>query len=449
MKRYDVIVIGAGLSGLVCARTLQHAGKDVLVLEARDRVGGRTLSQDIGRATFDLGGQWLGPGQRRLIGLVDELDLQTFPTHAAGKNLLVVDGRTTVYRGTIPRISPVGLAQLGAALARLEVAGWLTSAEHPWRSLDAQRRDAQTAESFGSALHAPTARAAFDAAVRTVFGAEARQMSQLFVSWYSRAGGGLVNLAAVDGGAQERRFVRGAQALSTGLAQRLRPGTIRLECPVTAVIQSAGRVTLKTDREHYSAANTVVAVPPAVARNIEFEPKLPAGKARLLRDAAMGSAVKLMILYEHAFWRDDGYSGEVVYGSPPLSVVFDNTSHDGAQPALLGFVVGDAARRWKSTDAAARHAAVVDQLAQAFGPNARNYTEFIEHDWTMEPYSGGCPTAALPPGTLSAIGPAHRAPTGRLYWAGTETATEYPGYLEGAIEAGERAAIEILMAATA
>lgn len=445
MKACDVVVVGAGLSGLYCAWRLTQAGLDVDVVEARNRVGGRTLSEPMGAGTFDRGGQWIGREQHRVQALGRDLGLRTFPTHSTGNNLLVASGQATTYTGTVPRIPLVQLAGLGLAAVRLELLSRRVAEGEPWDARSAREIDKRTAGQFAAPLGAD-AQAVFTAAVRTVFGEEPSAMSLLYFASYTGAGGGLFNLVEVEGGAQEERFVRGAQALSLELAARLGQDHVHLKRPVTAVIDESGPVTVVTKRRTFAAPYVVIALAPPMIKSLRFSPDLPRHRVALQNGMKMGAAIKIVVLYERAFWRDAGLSGEVVYDEPPLSVVFDNTSHDGAQPALVAFIMGDAARQWRDLEHNIQRRDLLRALAQAFGPQANAPIEIIEHDWVAEPFIGGCPTAIFPPGLLSRSGRTLREPHGRVHWAGTETATEYPGYLEGALQAGERAAAEVLAA---
>ena len=443
MGEHDVIVIGAGLSGLVCARRLQEAGQRVAVVEARDRVGGRTWSKALGEGIFDLGGQWLGPGQRRVATLADQLGVETFPTYCEGRHVFCGKGRRTTYHGTIPRIALRGLAGLGLSIARLELLMRRISVSEPWSARGAAELDARTGASVVDGWIQPEGRASFDVAVKTIFGAEPADLSLLFMAWYTKAGEGFFNLVDVRGGAQERRFVRGAQALSLALADQLGRTHLYLEAPVDVVGETAGGVVVRSGDRSFEARRVVVALPPPQVAKIRFEPELPAARQRLVEAARMGSAIKVHALYPRAFWRDAGLSGEAVFEEGPLSVMFDNSSHDGAQPALVGFIMANDVEIWRTVDAETRRSAVLESLRRAFGVDALSPSHYLEQDWCAEPYTGGCPVALLPAGILSGSGPAVREPCRRVHWAGTETATHYPGYLEGAIEAGERAAREV------
>jgi len=160
----------------------------------------------------------------------------------------------------------------------------------------------------------------------------------------------------------------------------------------------------------------------------------------------MGSTVKVLATYKRAFWREQGLSGEAVGTSGMLSVAFDNTSRNGSVACLLAFVVGGAARRFSRMPREERREQVLDELARFFGPEAKTPIDYAEMDWGEEEYSGGCPFGNVPPGVLTACGTALRAPVGRIHWAGTETARQCMGYMEGALESGDRAADEVLAA---
>ena len=187
-----------------------------------------------------------------------------------------------------------------------------------------------------------------------------------------------------------------------------------------------------------------MAIPPALAGRIEYDPLLPGRRDQLTQRMPMGNTVKVLCTYKQAFWRERGYSGEVVSTTGPMSVVFDNTSHDGKVPMLLGFVVAKHARGWSEKPAEVRRQLIVDALVRYFGKDAADIVTLVEQDWSTEAYSRGCPVGVLGPGSYNTCGDALREPCGSIHWAGTETATEWTGYLEGAIQAGERAAEEVL-----
>ncbi|MBX3251250.1 MAG: FAD-dependent oxidoreductase [Myxococcales bacterium] len=443
----DVVVVGAGLAGLRCARLLEDAGSRVCVLEARDRVGGRTYAAQVGASTFDLGGQWIGPAQRRVTRLVAELGLETFPTFTEGRKVFVSGGRRRTYGGEIPNLSVLQLLRMQLALTALERRRRHVPPTDPMRAPDAEALDAMTLETLRARyrLDAPT-RGAMDAALRTIFGAEASDLSALFFLAYLNAGGGLLALAGARGGAQEARIVGGAHSIARRLAEGL---DVRLSAPVRRVVRTKGSVEIEADGLRVRARRAVLAIPAPLLPRLRFEPALEAPRASLLARGFMGATTKVLALYDEPFWRAEGLSGELVTGDGPISVTFDNTSHDGAQPALVGFVVGRHARELSALSKEAAEARVRGALARAFGRRAATPSALVLHDWSAETYSGGCPVGLYGPGALTS-GSAHlRAPEHLLHFAGTETAREHTGYLEGALESAERAAAEVLAATRA
>ena len=445
-ERVDVAVVGAGLAGLSAASLLAAGGASVVVLEARDRVGGRTWTLPVGSARFDLGAQWIGPGQERLAALARRLGVETFPTWASGDKLLDDGAAVARYPGVIPALRPLELAELHLALRRIDRMTRRVSARDPASSLDAARLDALTVADPARRIRSGRVRALFATAIGSIFGVEPAEMSLLWFLAYLRAGGGLMRLARVEGGAQERRFVGGAQGLAEKLADEL--GVVATGAAVRRIRQSggggdpAGEVVVTSDRGQVAARRAIVAVPPPLAARIELEPAAPAARDQLLQRHAMGALVKLVVAYEQPFWRQRGLSGEAVaIAGGPVAVTFDNTSHDQRQPALVAFIQGRAARQWDGD-----LAPVLEQLARWFGDQARRPVAVARCDWAAEPWSRGCPVAVVAAGGLTSTGTSLRQPSGRIHVAGTESAVEWTGYLEGALESGERAAREVLRA---
>jgi len=437
------LVVGAGISGLLAARGLVRRGLDVTVIEAADRVGGRTYAEQIGRGVFDLGGQWIGPAQRRMVALADELGLETFPTYDTGRKVLDVDGRISTYAGAIPSLSPIRLAILQATIWRIDRLARRVHARDPWNAPDASVMDGRTLQAWmTSTIPSRVVRDVMTTAIRVIFGAEPRDLSLLFALWYIGQGGGILSLIDIRDAAQATRFVDGAYAISRRLAQDLGDSVV-LGSPVAEIEWAPGSVIARTHDEEWRAERLVMAAPSHMAARIRFTPELPASRRALQERFPMGSTIKFQALYEQAFWREAGLSGELVCTSGPVSVVFDNTSHDGRQPALTGFCVGQAALRVSEMSEDEQRRIFTEVLARGFGDKARAHSQLRIKDWTIDPWVRGCPTGIMPPGVLGTYGPALRAPLGSLHWAGTETAREWTGYMEGAAEAAERVVQEI------
>lgn len=442
----DVVVVGAGLAGLYAARELTRAGASVVVLEARDRVGGRTLS----RATrsgdmIDLGAQWLGPGQDRMFALAKEFGIDTFPQHFRGTKVLALGDKVSTYKSEIPSLPVVGLIDLQLAINKIEKLCKQVPLEAPWEAAKAAEWDGMTVESWKRA-HVGTrgARSLIDAAVWAIFAAEPSEVSFLHFLYYLHSGGGLMKLATINGGAQQTRAVPGMQEFSKRLARDLGERVV-LGAPVRAIAQDGSGVTVRSDAGEHRGSYAIVAVPPALASRIDYAPAMPGMRDQLTQRMPMGSVVKCIVTYPRPFWRDRGLSGEVVSDRGPVKLVFDDSPADGSHGALVGFVSGNEARAWGSFSADEKRAAALACMVRYFGSEAGKCDEFLEQDWTQEQWSRGCYVGIMPPGVMTACGKALRAPVGRVHWAGTETAVRWNGYMEGAIESGERAAREVLV----
>ncbi|MFP5299254.1 MAG: flavin monoamine oxidase family protein [Actinomycetota bacterium] len=442
---HDVVIVGAGLAGLSAARALVAQDLDVLVLEARDRVGGRTHTVDVDSVALDLGGQWLAPDQHRMHGLCREFGIETFPQFHTGEKILDIDGKISRYSGAIPSMAPHRLVVMQAALTTVDRKMKRVDPREPWSARRAARLDSETVDAWAR-RHIPSkqVREVMAVAARVVFGAEPAELSLLHFLAYCNAGGGFLHLAEIEGAAQETRFVAGAQQVALALAGEL-GNRVRYDSPVTR-IEALGTVKVDVGGSRHDARRLIVALPPHLVQQIEFEPALPHRRTALQQRFPMGQTIKCHVLFDEPFWRNDGMSGEVVATDGPLSVVFDNSPADGSCGALLGFSVGAPGRDLGSMTEADRRHAVTEHLARWFGPRARSVRAYIDKDWAADVWTGGCPVASPAPGALSAYGPMLRRSVGPIHWAGTETAETWTGYMEGAVLSGERAAAEVLSA---
>jgi monoamine oxidase len=444
MHDCDVVVVGAGLAGLTAARELAGAGLDVQVLEARDRVGGRTLNHSVGERPEDvveLGGQWVGPTQLEVMALAEDLGLATHPTHNEGKNLFEAKlGKVKKYSGTIPMLGPLVMADYGRADLRLKRLIKKVSPEAPWEAPKAEELDGQTFETWiRGATRTRTAREAIAMACHAVFAVEPSEISLLHVLFYAASAGGWDDLLDTEGGAQQDRIVGGSQLISLRMAEEL-GDRVQLSTPVRSIRSDDDGVVVGELR----ARRVIVAIPPALAGRIEYDPILPGPRDQLTQRMPMGSVIKTMSIYDEPFWRDEGLSGSAISLPGPAQVIFDNTPPSGSPGVLLGFLEADDARVLGQASEAQRREAVTGGLARIFGLRAAKPSGYVEKDWSAEPYSRGCYAGVLGPGAWTAYGKWLREPIDRIHWAGTETATRWMGYFDGAVQSGKRAAAEVM-----
>jgi monoamine oxidase len=447
MTDVDLVVVGAGLAGLAAARAAVARGASVAVLEARDRVGGRTLNEPLGTdhpdKVVEVGGQWVGPSQHRLIDLARELGVETFPTHVQGENVIEWRGGIRRFRGTIPGINPAVLVDVLQAQARLNRMARRIDTERPWLSPDARTLDEQT---FASWLNGPRGchtaggRTLLEIVVQAVWACEPADVSLLHVLFYIRSAGSLEVLTDAAGGAQDSRFVGGSQRIATRMAEELGGERIRLATPVRRLGWDDGGVTVEGVR----GRRAIVALPPTLTARIEYDPPLPGHRDQLVQRMPQGTVWKCMAVYDEPFWRRDGLSGEGLSDAGPVRVTFDNSPPDGSPGVLLGFLEGDHARRAGLMEPAERRAAVLGVFGRLFGQRALAPERYIEKSWAEEPWTRGCYGCYMTPGGWTSYGSALRAPIGPIHWAGAETATIWNGYMDGAVRSGERAAAEAL-----
>jgi monoamine oxidase len=447
MTEVDVVVVGAGFAGLSAARDLTAAGRTVAVLEARPRVGGRVRNEPIGSGkVVEVGGQWVGPTQDQVLALAKDVGIETFPTYDTGARVLHFGGRRGTYKGTIPRINPVVIADVGRAQARLESLAKTVPLDAPWTAAKAEAWDAVTFETW---LRRNTLTAAgktlLALGIEAVFACEPGDVSLLHVLFYAHSAGSFQMAIDTGGGAQQDRFVGGSQLVCDKMAEGL-GDAVRLESPVRRIAVNGDRVTVGADTGSWACRRVIVSVPPMLAGRISYDPLLPPWRDQLTQRTPMGSVIKCNAIYDEPFWRAEGLSGQATGDGDGARVVFDNSPPDGSPGILLGFLEGDGARRLGKAGPDVRRREVLDSFVRYFGPKAAHPVDFVELDWQAEPWSGGCYGTLFGPNVWTRYGHALRTPVGPIHWAGTETASVWSGYMDGAVSSGQRAAAEVLAA---
>lgn len=453
---YDCIVVGAGLSGLVAARNLQRAGHRVLVLEAQEHLGGRMVGKALPSGQWiDFGGQWVGPTQDRFRALLDEYGVRRFPFHTEGQKVLVFEGRRYEFDGFFegfpegepPQVSPEEWQDAMAAWERFDALAKTLAPGHPRRNEQTQALDRQT---FAQWIDANTTTAFghwyFAYMVRTVgfLGpAEPGQVSLLHVLWG--------HLCASQAEYPEAELIHGgAGQIPAKLAAELGQN-IRLGEPVLRITQTEGGVEAQTTQGRFMGQYAVVAMPPHLAGRIAYDPPMPPLRAQLTQRVPMGCCAKVLVAYDHPFWREQGLAGLAIGNGPWIELCADSSDPETGVGVIAAFIVGDRYGLWQALGEGSnpeerlrqRREAVLSDLASYFGPKALSPISYDEADWPSNPWIGGGYAAFMPPGVWTSYGEALTAPVGRIYWAGTEMADRWPGFFDGAVRTGEATATTI------
>jgi monoamine oxidase len=446
MADVDYCVVGAGFAGLATALRLKQAGRTVAVLEARDRVGGRTFTvpRDDG-SWIDRGGAWVGPGQDRIYALINEFGVPTFKQYTDGEAMMVVDGKQHRYKGTIPwTMSPWASVNLGAGFLELGQMCKSIPLEAPWEAPKAQKWDSiSLAEWLRKNIASKAAHDLLETAVAGCYTSAATEVSMLFVAYQMASGGGPSFVLGIKDASQDSRLVGGMGAVYGPMAAQI-GDSVHLSQPVRRIVQDDDGVTVRSDDMTVRARRVVVAVPLAIASHIDFEPMLPVDRAFLHQRMPSGAIVKISVVYDDAFWRADGLTGQSAAPGTYVPVTIDACTDTGRPGILCVIIEGPIARDYTKLDEAARRAVVLSELVKRFGEKAGTPLEFHEQNWSLERYSGGGMLSHAPTGVLTEFGHAIRPPCGRIHWAGTESSAVMCGWVDGAVRSGERAAAEVL-----
>jgi monoamine oxidase len=286
-------------------------------------------------------------------------------------------------------------------------------------------------------------------AIEAVFSAEPRDISMLHALFYTHSAGSFGSLVNTRDGAQMYRLHGGSQLIAIRAAKTL-GDRVRLASPVRRIDQSSHGVTVVGDGFEVEARRVIVAIPPTLAGRIDYRPAMPALRDQLTQRMPMGTVIKVQCVYDEPFWRADGLAGQATSDTGPVKVTFDNsppdaTAHKGPG-VLMGFIEGTDGRRALSATHDERRRGVIESFARYYGPKARKVVKYVEKSWADEQWTRGCYAGFFGPGGWSDYGSALREPVGRIHWAGTETATVWTGYMDGAVRSGERAADEVRQA---
>jgi monoamine oxidase len=361
----------------------------------------------------------------------------------------IADGQSTRYTGDIPP-DPQAIADLAVLVTRMDSMAAQVPVDAPWKAANAAELDRQTVETWVRANSANAERtlALVNLFFNSAYGGKASDVSCLYVLAQIAGFGNAKNPGTLErgigtkGGAQDSRLVGGSQLISINAAKSLGRHVV-LKAPVRRIEQHGNSATVVSDRGAWKAKRVIVAAPPQLAAEIEWAPLLPVQHDALRRRMPLGTLMKCHAVYDEPFWRKDGLSGMALKIDGVAPEMFDNSPPDGSPGILMGFHGGHQWRVYAGRPED-RRKAVLACFAEAFGPQALKPRDYFEQDWTTERWSRGGPVSQLSPGTVTDFLQVLLQPFGNVHWAGTETATYWNGYMDGAVSSGERAAKEVL-----
>lgn len=441
IRQADVIIVGAGLAGLSAALELHRHGRSVFVLEAQSRVGGRVLSETRDGIVIDYGAQWISPHQKRIHALLQKYGLQAAPAYRAGNALFALQGKQWLSRSDMPKLPLAARLDLYRLRRKLQAMAGRIDPAAPWTAPQAQRLDAQTLEVWLAKETLTSCGAAF---VRVMaeegLCGQLSEVSLLDLLWNIASAGGMERIST----GEDASILGGAQTLPVRMASEL-GDAVRLGRPVRRIRWDADGVAVYTAQgEEWSGRAAIVAMPPTFALRLEYDPPLPALRDQLCQRVGQGAVGKFIIVYESPFWRERGMNGMAYSDAGPIIATMDCTAPGQSRGVLAAFSTGRRTRELGMMDEQGREREVLRCLSGFFGDEALRPVAFLEKDWTRDRWARGGYGARFAPGVLTQYGSALIDPVGPIHWAGSETASEWRLYMEGALQSGERAAFEVL-----
>jgi monoamine oxidase len=446
MLQTQTVIVGAGYSGIAAARILHKNQVDFTLLEARDRIGGRVFTKQISDDLYlDLGGQWVGPTQDRMYELLEEYKVNWFSTYDEGKNVLDLNGRIKTYKGLIPNTDILSLLNLDFLIRKVERMANSIPLQAPYSHPKAKYYDSITlAEFVEKYCKTSNCKKIIKAGLETVFACELHELSLLHALFYVKSGTSLDCLLNIKNGAQQHRIEGGMQTLANRIVEQF-ADKLKLNAPVQSIVYNSEGVKVKGNGFEIQAQNVILAIPPHLCGEIQFEPALSVEKQTIFGKLPMGLVAKCFMIYKTPFWRAKGFSGQVVSDSyAPFQTVFDASPNDGSKGILLGFNIADRNRAFFALSENERKQKAVDYFVKCFGREAAEPEMYVDYSMKDDQWSGGCYAALYPNGIWTTLQNAMAKPEGNIYFASTETSDVWFGYIEGAVRAGERAAAEVL-----
>ncbi|KAN0040660.1 hypothetical protein ACTA71_008998 [Dictyostelium dimigraforme] len=471
---FDCVVIGGGLSGLKTANLLKNQNINVLVLEAKDKVGGRTDSIQYENYSWDVGGQWVGPTQYRINELIKECNQSIFPQQQKGKKVLEVNGILYRYSSLIPPVGLHYIIEIQLVMWRVDylanqidlnnLSSWKKSVYYDSISFQ---------DWVDQNIFFETSKKLIEITILAIFSTQPKNLSMLFVLSYFKSSGGVVKAMEVEGGAQQDRVFGGSHNLSKVLSKKLlfpskltnstgtfyygNNGNIKLNSQVykiehdynqnNSLIRVSSKNVITNEESYYLCKYLVITIPPNIADTIIYQPELPNERRLLTKSMEMGKVIKFIIFYDECWWRELGFSGEIVNDGTSISFCYDGSFEDGSKPSIIGFFEGSYTEEWSLKSESQRKDEAIKIIYKSFNNDKRALTpkHYIDRDWTKNQWSkGGYGCIIGSNNNYHSLNESLRKPIGNIHFAGTETSTEWSGYMEGALESAERVSNEII-----
>lgn len=441
---YDVIIVGAGLSGLNAAKILSEKGKRVLILEADNKIGGRVCTLKLSDNQYlELGGQWIAKSHFKMQELVNEYNLSTFPTYSSGISLISFNAKIKKYRG-IPPIPICSLIALFRLVNVFEKLAKHIDIAQPWKTPDAEALDTITVKNWILSQSKNTlVISLFTEILESLFCCDLDSTSLFQALIGVKSSGSLNFMIETKNGAQEQRIKGGVQQICNAIIKSIN-AEIKINSPVTNISQVNNFVDVTTNEGVYRSKKLIIAIPLPSVKKITFYPKLPFERQILVDNMFMATVIKYHLIYETPFWRSNKLNGMSVSLNNFISGTFDNSLPDSSKGILVAFVHAKKANEFLQKSEEERIKLIKIEIELLFGKEAANPIIINEHTYVKNKWIKGAYSGVFPPNILSKYGSELRKPFQNIHWAGTETSVRFMGYMEGAVLSGERAANEIL-----
>lgn len=422
---------------MAAAADLVGRGKDVVVLEARDRVGGRVGSITHEGQLIEIGGQWVSPGNDSMHELIAEAGCELAGPQAGA---LLIRSQGSVFRSAPApdrshALTPFELADLGQGVLRFRRLAERIQNDRTWAAANTAWLGQPLTRWVKANLRTPAAQQDFAAVLAKVAEDLGESISLGDALALSIQGTDLESLFTVSGGLKLRRVVGGMHQVADLLADKLGE-RVRLGQVVTAIDHDADQVVVHTESgESYQARRVLVTLPPWLALQLDYNPPLPAWRDEVGQRQTPGNVIKAFVIYDKPWWREQGLGGQISADEGAVRVTFD-ISEPGGPGLLMGFFEGVEASSMSPRSVTVRQRAFIESLVAVLGPDAQRPHHYVDYDWGADQYTRGCHTPHFAPGVWSVNGQLLAEAAGAIHFAGAEYVGKYNGYLEGAVRSG-------------